>query len=329
MYYHWININLLKNNYSHLQKFKTRHDFQAFLCYVCLISCFYCISLFGLKKGCFREHVREKKERKKHTSKQQQQKYKLNQKDLDVITFHIVLYYALGEVDLYNCYEGQKIIVLSNLLKYSCLALILNFCKWLTTQSVDSFVNLFFRHPYQCAYVCLQFGPERSGIRCAAQAGYTSQPYQQRPATQQRRLRLLVACLFGVVFVCASMSASDPPHLSLTSMILCPAHDEQLHLACRSPYVSGCQSAAHLCEQFLFGDQCVLFWEREKKTKKNRTPFLSFALAFFPPYDDDCSTPWCFCASWELPHWSLLFTPLSTSRSEWLGHYGVYTFSWW
>lgn len=43
--------------------------------------------------------------------------------------------------------------------------------------------------------MCLQFGPERSGIRCAAQARYTSQPYQQRPATQQRRLRLLVACL--------------------------------------------------------------------------------------------------------------------------------------
>ena len=93
---------LLKNNYSHLQKFKTRHDFQAFLMSDCLISCFYCIILFGLKKGCFREHVREKTiQKQKNTSKQQQQQ-KLNPKDLDVITFHIVLYYALGEINLYN-----------------------------------------------------------------------------------------------------------------------------------------------------------------------------------------------------------------------------------
>ena len=32
MYYHLIDLNLLKNNFSHLQKFKTRYDFQAFLC---------------------------------------------------------------------------------------------------------------------------------------------------------------------------------------------------------------------------------------------------------------------------------------------------------
>ena len=69
--------------YSHLQKFQTRHDFQAFYAMTSdyLISCFYCIIQFGLKKnvrkerGNLREPVREtKKYKKPKTIKKQTQK---------------------------------------------------------------------------------------------------------------------------------------------------------------------------------------------------------------------------------------------------------------
>ena len=47
-------------NYSHLQKFKTSHDFQAFLCYDVrlfnfMMIFFYCIIQFGLKKNVRKE----------------------------------------------------------------------------------------------------------------------------------------------------------------------------------------------------------------------------------------------------------------------------------
>jgi len=102
-----------KSIYSHLQRFKTRHDFKAFLCYDVrlLISCCYCIIQFGLKKnirkerGRLTEHVIERKKYKnKHKQHQQEQKQKQTKTIifLDVITFQFVLYYAFGEINLYN-----------------------------------------------------------------------------------------------------------------------------------------------------------------------------------------------------------------------------------
>ena len=152
--------------------------------------------------------------------------------------------------------------------------LVLYFCKWLTTQFVDSFVKQFFQRPIPVCLCVLavwtwtQRNPvcSTSPLHLAALSATTSHPAKKAaPAS----------CLFvHVFFVCASMSASDPPHLSLTSTILCPARDEQLHLACRSPYVYGWWTVAHLCEQFLFGDQCVLFWEREKKKMNSLSVLL-------------------------------------------------------
>ena len=54
--------------YSYLRRFKTRHDFQALLCYESdyLISCFYCIVQFRLKKNIRKERGREKRFKTRH-----------------------------------------------------------------------------------------------------------------------------------------------------------------------------------------------------------------------------------------------------------------------
>lgn len=68
--------------YSHLQKLKTGHDFQAFLCWDMRLFnfMFYCIIQFGLKtirkeRGRFREHVREKTTQTTNTTKQKQKSW--------------------------------------------------------------------------------------------------------------------------------------------------------------------------------------------------------------------------------------------------------------
>ena len=78
-----------------------------------LISCFYCIIQFGLKKNrraCFRDHVRwksnntktNKKQTQTNNNKKKQKKQAKTKTLLDVITFQIVLHYAFGEINLYN-----------------------------------------------------------------------------------------------------------------------------------------------------------------------------------------------------------------------------------
>jgi len=104
-----------------------------------LISCFYCIIQFGLKKnirkerGCCDEKKEEKKEKKTNNTKTQTTNNSNNNKKLlNVITFQIVLYYAF----LWNKLIQFGMKAKKNHLQFCQIYfkksyLVLNFRKWL------------------------------------------------------------------------------------------------------------------------------------------------------------------------------------------------------